>query len=222
MPRPSEPELSDPRSVNDPAWGGVRSTHAESPEEGIAPDAPDDYDRYGEDGWARFDEGLRRAPEGERVHGMRWRALPKRARDVMTPRPVAVPPDAPLQRIAQIMVAEDCGIVPVVDRGQLVGVVTDRDIVCRTVAHRLDQRRARAADVMSEDLASVDLGASLDEVLEEMERHRVRRICVVDEDDRLLGIVSMADLAREADVDQELQDAFLEISADRSFWARLR
>lgn len=222
MPRPSEPELFDPRSVNDAAWGGLRTTHAEAPEEGIAPDAPEDYDRYGEEPWGHFQEGFRHPSEGERVHGMRWRSLPKRAGDVMTLRPVAVPPDASLQRVAQIMVAEDCGIVPVIDRGQLVGVVTDRDIVCRTAAHRLDQRRARAADVMSEDIASVDVAASLDEVLEQMEQHRVRRICVVDEDDHLLGIISMADLAREADVDKELQDAFLDISADRSFWERLR
>jgi CBS domain-containing protein len=75
---------------------------------------------------------------------------------------------------------------------------------------------------MSEELAAVGEGASLDEVLREMEHHRVRRICVLREDDTLVGIISMADLAREADVDYELRDAFLDISSDRSFWQRLR
>jgi CBS domain-containing protein len=227
MPRPSEPELFDPRSTFDPAWGGVRSSHAEDDEFGVAPDAADpesveDFDRYGEDAWTQLS---RDAPEehGDRVHGRRWRSRPKRAGDVMTTRPHSASPDATLKELAQVMVDEDCGIVPIVERGRLVGVVTDRDIVCRTVARRLSQRSARARDVMSEDdLACVEAGASLDAVLSEMERHRVRRICVVDEADRLLGIISMSDLAREADVDLELQDAFLDISSDRSFWSRLR
>lgn len=207
-------EMIDPRRYNDPAWGGVHSTHAEVNEIGT--------DEFGEDAWDRFGDESEVDP-GDRIHGRRWRSRPLRASDVMTPRPHAVGPDASLQDIARVMVQEDCGIVPIVDDGaRLIGVVTDRDMVCRVVAHNLDQRRARARDVMSEDLASVDEGASLDDVLREMEFHRVRRICVVDEDDILLGIISMADLAREADVDVELQDAFLDISSDRSFWQRLR
>ncbi|MBI2392588.1 MAG: CBS domain-containing protein [Deltaproteobacteria bacterium] len=213
MMRPSTPELLDPRSVTDPAWGGVSSTRAD--------DAEADLDEFGEEGWERFSEAGLEDPD-ERIHGRQWRSYRKRAADVMTVRPRTVGPDASLQDIARIMVTEDCGIVPVVEGERLVGVVTDRDIVCRVVAHDLDQRRACAADVMSTDLATVPERAQLDEVLTEMEQHQVRRVCVVDEADRLHGVISMADIAREADVDEDLQDAFLEISADRSFWSRMR
>lgn len=206
-------EMIDPRRYNDPAWGGVHSTRADVGEI--------ETDEFGEEPWERFGDDSHVDP-GDRFQRRRWRSRPLRASDIMTPRPHSVGPDASLQEIARVMVQEDCGIVPVVDERRLIGVVTDRDIVCRVVAHNLDQRRARARDVMSEDLASVDEAATLDDVLREMEFHRVRRICVVDPDDNLLGIISMADLAREADIDFELQDALLEISADRSFWQRLR
>jgi len=206
-------ERIDTRRYDDPAWGGVQGTRSDVDEI--------DTDEFGEEPWHHFSDVEEEAP-GERFHGHRWRSRPMLASDVMTPRPRSVGPDASLEQIARVMVEEDCGIVPIVDEGRLVGVVTDRDLVCRVVAHNLDQRRARARDVMSEDIASVDERANLDDVLREMEFHRVRRICVVDEDDMLLGIISMADLAREAGVDYELQDAFLDISADRSFWQRLR
>jgi CBS domain-containing protein len=214
MPRFPRAELKDPRKFTDPSWGGVYSTRAD-----VAQIEWDD--RFGEDRYGRFGEATAEDP-GERYAGRRWRSKRQRAGDIMTPRPRTVSPDATMQELAQVMVDENCGIVPVVEDGRLVGVVTDRDIVCRLAAHHLDQRTARARDVMSDDLATVDERASLDDVLREMELHRVRRICVTAEDDRLLGIVAMADLAREADVDVELQDAFLEISSDRSFWQRLR
>ncbi len=185
-------EMIDPRRYNDPAWGGVHGTRADVNE--LSPD------EYGEDAWERFG-GSTQADPTERYHGHRWRSLPKRAVDIMTTRPRTVGPDATLMQLASIMADEDCGIVPIVEAGRLVGVVTDRDIVCRVFAHDLDQSTARARDVMSEELASVAESASLDEVLREMEYHRVRRICVVREDDTLVGIISMADLAREADVD---------------------
>jgi CBS domain-containing protein len=213
MPRFPHAEMIDPRKYTDPAWGGVHGTRAD-----VAENNPDEF---GEEPWERFGDATQQDP-GERYHGHRWRSRPMRASDLMTADPRRVGPNASLKAIATIMLDEDCGIVPVVDEGRLVGVVTDRDLVCRVVAHNLDQSSARARDVMSEDIASVDEQASLDDVLREMERHQVRRICVVREDDSLAGIISMADLAREADVDYELQDAFLDISSDRSFWERLR
>ncbi|MDO9022215.1 MAG: CBS domain-containing protein [Deltaproteobacteria bacterium] len=152
----------------------------------------------------------------------RWRHSPQTARDVMTRNPKSVRPGDPVTQIAQLMVDEDAGIIPVVDGGKLVGVVTDRDIVCRMVVAGTDPKTVKASDVMSVDVECVTERDSLHEVLQIMGEHQVRRVPVVAKDDRLVGIISMADLAREADVDEQLQGAFEEISSERNFWSQLR
>ena len=168
---------------------------------------------------AGMDSGMRN--EGERSR--RWRRGAQRARDVMTRNPRTVKPTDSVQQIAQIMIDEDCGIVPVCEEGgRLVGVVTDRDIVCRLVARGIDMKNARAQDVMTDDVECVTEQDSLCDVLRLMSEHQIRRIPVVARGDRLCGIIAMSDVAREADVDEDLQDTFEDISAERSFWARLR
>lgn len=167
-------------------------------------------------------EGMGRMREERAGRGRRWRSGAICVRDVMTRNPRSASPGDSVQRLAEIMVQEDTGIVPIVDGERLLGVVTDRDIVARIVAHGLDMKSARARDVMTDDVECVTEQDSLHDVLRLMAEHQVRRIPVVARGDRLLGIVSMADIAREADVDEELQDTFEEISSERSFWSRLR
>ncbi len=221
-------EFVDPRPTNDPAWGGTSSTQSDEAELGFGDDPGYDPDvtRFGEDAFDRL-EGFNERPDElhpcARRRGHLWQSRAASVEDVMTVDPRVVGPDTPVEDVARIMRDEDVGVVPVVDEGHLVGLVTDRDLVLRVVAHGLDQHRARARDVMtSDDLAVAYEDDPLSVVLDQMERHRVRRIPIVAEDDTLLGIVAMADLARQADVDFELQDALLEISSDRSFWSRLR
>jgi CBS domain-containing protein len=171
---------------------------------------------------ARPDDSRREQPSG-RVGGRRWKRGVSRARDIMTKNPRTVRPGDSVQQVAQIMVDEDCGIVPVTESdGRLLGVITDRDIVCRLVARGIDMKEARARDVMTEDVECVTEEESLCAVLRLMSEHQVRRIPVVARDDRLMGIIAMADLAREADVDEDLQDTFEDISSERAFWSRLR
>jgi CBS domain-containing protein len=119
-------------------------------------------------------------------------------RDVMTTRPRAVAPDTPVSQIAELMEAEDVGAIPVVDGEQLVGMVTDRDIVVRAIAKGKDPRGMPAAEVWSRELVTVDPDRDLDDALRLMARHQVRRLPVVDNDNRLLGVVSQADVALEA------------------------
>lgn len=95
---------------------------------------------------------------------------------------------------AQTMREGDFGSMPVVDEGRLVGVLTDRDIVVRAVAERLDPAAVRVGEVASGDPVTVAPGESLDEAMELMARHKVRRLPVVD-DGRLVGVVSQADIA---------------------------
>jgi CBS domain-containing protein len=87
--------------------------------------------------------------------------------------------------------------MPVVDDGRLVGILTDRDIVVRGVAAGLDLTSARVGDVASRTPVAVAPDQDLDEAMELMAEHRVRRLPVVD-DGRLVGVVSQADVALEA------------------------
>ena len=169
------------------------------------------------------DFGVRReSARGEVARPRRWRREPVLARDVMTGNPNAVQPEASLREVARIMREENTGIVPVCDAGgKLLGVVTDRDIVMRTLANDVSPDQATARDVMTDDVEAVTPDEELRDVVHLMGEHQVRRIPVVERGDRLVGIISMADVATRADFDEDLQDALEDISARRSFWSRL-
>jgi CBS domain-containing protein len=119
-------------------------------------------------------------------------------REVMTPQVTTVRPDAPLVEIAKIMREEDIGAVPVTENEQLLGMVTDRDIVVRALVEGHDGLDRTAADVMSPDVRSCTTDDDVEEVLRDMGNRQVRRLPVVDDDQRLVGIVSLGDLSREA------------------------
>jgi CBS domain-containing protein len=115
----------------------------------------------------------------------------------MTPDPESVTSDTSLADAAVRMREQDIGILPVVhsdDDRRLRGVVTDRDIVVRALANGLDGG-ATVADCMTEGVEAVSLGACVHDVLDVMKRARVRRVPVVDDDARLVGIIAQADLA---------------------------
>jgi CBS domain-containing protein len=118
--------------------------------------------------------------------------------DVMTSRPRAVTPQTPLNEVAQVMESEDVGSVPVVDGDRLVGIVTDRDIVVRAIAKGKDPKGMPASEVSSRELVTVGPDDDLSDALELMARYQVRRLAVTGEDERLMGVVSQADVAREA------------------------
>ena len=117
--------------------------------------------------------------------------------DVMTPGVETTTSSQALQDAARTMREGDFGSMPVVDDGRLVGILTDRDIVVRGVAEGLDPSVARVGDVASRTPVAVAPDQDLDEAMELMAEHRVRRLPVVD-DGRLVGVVSQADVALEA------------------------
>jgi CBS domain-containing protein len=123
----------------------------------------------------------------------------KSIRDAMTPNPRTIAKDATVVEAARIMRDEDTGIVPIIDGDQIVGTITDRDIAIRVVAEGKDTQSTKAIDMASKDLVTVDPQQDLDEALRLMARHQVRRLPVVEEDGRLVGIVAQADIARHAD-----------------------
>ena len=95
---------------------------------------------------------------------------------------------------ARTMREGDFGSMPVVENRRVVGVLTDRDLVVRAVAEGLDPAAVRVGDVVSRDAVTVGPDQDLDEAMELMARHRVRRLPVVD-DGLLVGVVSQADIA---------------------------
>lgn len=117
--------------------------------------------------------------------------------DVMTPGVESITSSDALRDAAKTMRDGDFGSMPVVDDGRLVGMLTDRDIVVRGVAEGLDPTACRVADVASREVVTVAPDQDLDEAMDLMAQHRVRRLPVV-EAGRLVGVVSQADVALEA------------------------
>jgi CBS domain-containing protein len=122
----------------------------------------------------------------------------RKIRDVMTPSPRTVESSTPVQEAAKLMREQDVGAIPIVENGSLVGIVTDRDIAIDVVAQGKDVSTP-VGDIGSRDLVTVDPEQSLDEALRLMAQHQVRRLPVVEEDGKPVGIVAQADIARMAD-----------------------
>ena len=120
-------------------------------------------------------------------------------RDVMTANPKSVEPRSPVSDAARLMRDADVGSLPVVEGGKLTGVVTDRDITVRVVAEGKDPQNTKVGEVLSQDVVTIDPQQDLDEALRLMARHQVRRLPVVEEDGRLVGIVAQADVAGQGD-----------------------
>ena len=122
-------------------------------------------------------------------------------KEIMTTEPACCTPDSPLQKAAQMMIDHDCGEIPVVENLENyipVGVITDRDITCRTVAKGLNPLEMQVADCMSTPLVSVMPEDSLDKCYQVLEDNQIRRVLVVDDKGRCCGIVSLADIAERA------------------------
>ena len=120
-------------------------------------------------------------------------------REIMTANPSTVEPDQSVVEAAKIMKQEDAGVVPVTENGRLTGMVTDRDIAIRVVAEGKDPQSTTVGEVASKNLVTIDPQQDLDEALRLMAKHQVRRLPVVEEDGRLVGVVAQADVAREGD-----------------------
>lgn len=141
---------------------------------------------------------------------------PMTAGDAMTPHPTCCTPDTPLQRVAQVMVLQDCGEIPVVDDQAArvpVGVITDRDIVCRILARGKNPLEHTAADCMTEPVVTVDEATPLKQAVAVMESHQIRRVPVVNTRGQCVGIVSQADIAWTGGKD-DVADLVREVSRD--------
>lgn len=117
--------------------------------------------------------------------------------EVMTDNPRCVTAETLVSEAAQLMESEDVGSLPILDGEQVAGVVTDRDIVIRAIAHGKDPRGMPVREVASRDLVTIRADEDLSEALKLMASHQVRRLPVVDDDNRLVGVLAQADVAIE-------------------------
>ena len=115
-------------------------------------------------------------------------------RDAMTENPRSIGASASVVEAARLMRDEHIGSLPITDDEKLVGMITDRDITTRVVAEAADPKATSVGDVYSQDLVSVEPDRDVEEAVQLMARHQVRRLPVV-ENGRLVGMVAQADIA---------------------------
>jgi len=113
----------------------------------------------------------------------------------MTSNPTAITPDTTAQEAARLLKTENVGALPIVEDGRLTAVVTDRDLAVRVLA---EGRGAETPvrEIASQDLVTIDPQQNLDEAARLMAEHQVRRLPVVEEDGRLVGMLAQADVAQ--------------------------
>lgn len=120
--------------------------------------------------------------------------------EVMTRDVQTVSPDQPVQEAASFMLTADAGSIPVTDGDRLIGMITDRDIAVRGIAKGYGPDTP-VRELMTDDLVIVRIDDNVEDVASKMSEAQVRRLPVIDQDDKLCGIVSLGDLARETDTD---------------------
>ncbi len=126
--------------------------------------------------------------------------MTKQVKDVMTRDIETVRPDASLKDAAELMRTLNVGPLPVVDGDNLVGIITDRDIVVRAVAIGLDPNSSRVADAMTGDVETVFQDEDLDVAIRKMRDEQIRRVLVVERNSRkLVGIIALGDIAESID-----------------------
>jgi CBS domain-containing protein len=115
--------------------------------------------------------------------------------DVMTRYPAYSRPDDNLETVAKLMLERDCGIIPVCQGRKVVGVITDRDITCRSVAAGRIPTDVPVSELMTSPVYCVHDHDDVQAAVDLMEEKQVRRLPVLDENDDLVGIVAPSDLA---------------------------
>ena len=130
----------------------------------------------------------------------------------MTKNVAYVNPDSTVVETAQLMQKHNVGSIPVCDQTGVIGIVTDRDIVVRNIAHGNDPKQTPVRDVMTAQVTTVTPDADMTEVSKMMATNKVRRLPVVD-NNMLVGIVALGDVATDAGFTMEVSDTLAEISS---------
>ena len=140
-----------------------------------------------------------------------------KVREIMTTDVATATPETTLEDIATMMRDEDTGAIPVLDDDELVGIITDRDIVVRCIAEGKDPVETTVEDVLSGGLETIEPESDIEEAREIMSRRQIRRLPVV-EDGGLVGMLSIGDIAvkSDADVGDTLEDVSEGVKTSRT------
>lgn len=139
----------------------------------------------------------------------------KTCNEVMTKNPVCCLPNDMVDEVAKLMKRENVGSIPVIENEKtrkLVGIVTDRDLALKIVAKELDAKSTKAEAVMTRELVTCSAEDDLQKALDAMSEHQLRRILVVDKDNKILGIIAQADVATRVDKPKRTASMVKEIS----------
>ena len=130
-----------------------------------------------------------------------------KVRDLMHKGIEIMPPDTPVTKLAKKMREKDIGAIPVGSNGELVGMVTDRDITVRAVASGKDLSQLTAHDVMTKGVFCCRDTARVKDVVQMMEEKKIRRVPVSDEKDQVIGMISLGDISDAGKMTREVMKA---------------
>lgn len=142
-----------------------------------------------------------------------------RCREIMTSNVKTATREMPLRDVAVMMRDGDMGSIPVVEEGKLVGIVTDRDIVIRSIAEGKNSD-SPVGEAMTTEIFAVKPDDFVFEAIRIMGEKQVRRIPVTDENGGLAGIIAMADVALEMEDEREIAETLEDISSGSAFWSK--
>ena len=139
----------------------------------------------------------------------------KKCNEVMTKNPVCCLPNDMVAKVAELMKSENIGSIPVIENEQtkkLVGIVTDRDLTLKIVAEGLDAKSTKVEAVMTRKVVTCRADDDLQKALDAMAEHQLRRIPVVDNDNKIVGIIAQADVATRVNQPEKTAEMVKEIS----------
>ncbi len=139
----------------------------------------------------------------------------KKCNEVMTKNPICCLPNAMASEVAEMMKSENIGSLPVVENEQtrkLIGIVTDRDLTLKVVAAGLDAKSTKVQAVMTRKVVTCHVDDDLQKALDAMAEHQLRRIPIVDNDNKIVGIIAQADVATRVNQPEKTAEMVKEIS----------
>ena len=134
-----------------------------------------------------------------------------KVRDVMTKDVAYINPDSTVAEAAQLMQKHNVGSIPVCDQSGVIGIVTDRDIIVRNIAHGNNPQDTPVRDVMTGDIATASPEMEINDISRMMAENKIRRVPVV-EQNKIVGMVALGDMATDTRCDFEASEALSEIS----------
>lgn len=139
----------------------------------------------------------------------------KTCEEIMTPNPICCLPTDSVKKVAEIMLRENLGPIPVIDNVQsrkVIGILTDRDLVLKIIAEGCDAEKTKVESVMTRKVISCRADDDVQKAIDSMSEHQLRRVLVVDKVNKILGIISQADVATRTNEPQKTAEMVKNVS----------